>query len=150
MYDPNFLKGIPIKNRHNDELLWAYTEVYEWSTAKGVKPLLHKMDNENPKEVEAFIKDKQKVKLQYVTPGRHCPPAKKGVQTYKTVFQSVMTALLKEFPIAYWCSLVPHRLTCVPTLRGQTDRIQSCLHGQQWRVSIILMQRLLLCHKHKF
>ena len=49
----------------------------------------------------------QKTALQYTAPDRHCHPAEKAVQTYKATFKSVIASLPKNFPIAYWCHLLP-------------------------------------------
>ena len=38
---------------------------------------------------------------------RHCAPAEKAVQTYKSVFKSVTASLPANFPISYWCHLIP-------------------------------------------
>ena len=38
IFDSNFIKGVPIKSRHKDELLRAYQVVYKWCEARGVKP----------------------------------------------------------------------------------------------------------------
>ena len=65
IFDPNFIKGAPIKSRHKEELLRARQEVYKWYEARGFKPQLHKMDNETSKDIEGFIVGQQKVKLQY-------------------------------------------------------------------------------------
>ena len=40
IYDPNFIKGIPIKSRKKEELLKAYEQVYEWCEQQGFKPQL--------------------------------------------------------------------------------------------------------------
>ena len=55
IFDPNFIKGVPIKSRHKEELLRAYQKLYKWYDARGVKPQLHKMDNDTSKEVEDFM-----------------------------------------------------------------------------------------------
>ena len=52
IYDPNFTKGISIKNRKKEELLKAHEQVYEWCERRGFKPQLQKMDNETSKDVE--------------------------------------------------------------------------------------------------
>ena len=59
IYDPNFIKGIPIKSRKKEELLKAYEQVYEWCERRGFKPQLHKMDNDTSKYVEDFIASQQ-------------------------------------------------------------------------------------------
>ena len=38
IYDPNFIKGIPIKSRKKEELLKAYQEVYAWCEQQEFKP----------------------------------------------------------------------------------------------------------------
>ena len=64
------------------------------------------MDNETSAEVEAFIKE-QNTDVQYTAPGRHCAPAEKAVQTYKSCFKSTTASLPPDFPISYWCRLLP-------------------------------------------
>ena len=71
IFDPNYIKGKPIKSRHSSELLKAYREVYQWCESRGFKPILHCMDNETSKEVENFIQSQQ-TDLQYSPPGCHC------------------------------------------------------------------------------
>ena len=55
VFDPNYIKSVPIRNRSKSELLRAYTKVYAWLTARGYRPLLHKLDNETSRDVEAFV-----------------------------------------------------------------------------------------------
>ena len=106
IYDANCIKGIPVKSRHSSELLRAYQTIYKWCERRGFKPSLHRLDNETSQEVEDFIAT-QKTDMQYSAPGRHCAPAEKAVQTYKACFKSTTASLPPEFPIAYWCRLLP-------------------------------------------
>ena len=55
IFDPNYIKSVPICNCSKEELLRAYTKVYAWLTAQGYRPLLHKLDNETSRDVEAFV-----------------------------------------------------------------------------------------------
>ena len=55
VFDPNFIKGVPIKSRNKEELLRAYQIVYKWCEARSIKLQLQKMDNETSQEVEEFI-----------------------------------------------------------------------------------------------
>ena len=105
IYDPNYIKGIPIKSRHRSDLLSAYQSVYKWCKSRGFKPTLHRIDNETSKDVEDFI-DKQSARVQYTEPGRHCAPAERAVLTYKSCFKSMIAFLPPDFPIAYWCRLL--------------------------------------------
>ena len=104
VYGANFVKGVPVKSRHRQELLRAYEEIYKWCTVQGFKPQLQKMDNETSKDVEEFI-ESQKANVQYAAPGSHCPPAEKTVQTYKACFKSTTASLPDKFPGGYWCRL---------------------------------------------
>ena len=63
------------------------------------------MDNETSADVENFIKS-QDTNVQYSSPGSHCKPAERAVQTYKCCFKSMMASLPAAFPIAYWCRLL--------------------------------------------
>ena len=40
IYDPNFIKSIPIESRKKEDLLKAYQEVYKWCEQRGFKPKL--------------------------------------------------------------------------------------------------------------
>ena len=86
VYDPNYIKGIPIKSRKKEELMRAYQKVYKWCTLRGCKPKLHKLDNETSKEVEEFIAE-QNAKQQYTPPDMHqTNPVERAIQTYKSVY----------------------------------------------------------------
>ena len=56
---------------------------------------------------EDFIVGQQQTTLQYTALDRHCDPAEKAVKTYKATFKSILASLPKNFPIAYWCHLLP-------------------------------------------
>jgi hypothetical protein len=103
VYDPNYIKSVPIKNRFKEELLRAYTEVYAWLTTRGYRPLLHKLDNKTSHNVEAFFVAEQ-VKIQYMPPDMHCTnPAKHAVQMWKNHFTASIASILSSFPIVNWC-----------------------------------------------
>jgi hypothetical protein len=63
------------------------------------------MDNGTSVEVEGFIKELNR-DVQYTAPGRHCAPAEKAVQTYKSCFKSTPAPLPLDFPISDWCRLL--------------------------------------------
>jgi hypothetical protein len=103
VYNPNYIKSIPIKNRSKEELLQAYTEVYAWLAARGYRPLLHKLDNKTSCNVEAFIAAEQ-VKIQYTPPDMHrTNPAKRAIQMWKNHFTAGIAGIPSLFPIANWC-----------------------------------------------
>jgi hypothetical protein len=105
IFDPNYIKSVPIRNRSKEELLRAYTEVYAWLTARGYRPLLHKLDNETSRDVEAFVAAEQ-VKIQYTPPDMHRNnPAERAVRTWKNHFTAGIAGIPPSFPIANWCRL---------------------------------------------
>ena len=106
IYDANYIKGVPIKNRTHKEFLRAYQEVYDELTKKGFKPKLHKLDNEKSVEVLEFVKS-QNVTYQLTPPEMHrTNPAEKAVQTWKNHFIAGLASLPQNFPIALWCHLI--------------------------------------------
>ena len=65
VYDANFIASVPIKNRTKEELLCAYQVTYNYLTARGFKPRLHKMDNETSHNFKTFVAS-QNTNLQYI------------------------------------------------------------------------------------
>ena len=83
IFDPNFIKGVPLKSRKKEELLHAYKEVYSWCESRGFKLQSHKMDNETSKDAEDFIASQQ-TSEQYTPLDMHrTNPAERALQTYK-------------------------------------------------------------------
>ncbi len=81
--------------------------MYAWLTARGYRPLLHKLDNETSHDVEAFIAAEQ-VKIQYMPLDMHCTnPAKRTVWTWKNHFTAGITGVSSLFLIANWCQITP-------------------------------------------
>ena len=107
IFDPNFIKRIPLKSGKKEELLRAYKEVYSWCKSRGFKPQLHKMDNETSKYVKDFI-EIQQTSQQNTPPYIHrTNPAKRSLQTYKSCIKSTIAFLPPTFPITLWCNLLP-------------------------------------------
>jgi hypothetical protein len=105
IYDANYIRLVPIKNRSKEELLRAYPETYDWLVQQGFKPQLHKLDNETSHEVDAFVSS-QHTHLQYTPPDMHrTNPAERAIRTWKNHFLVGIAGLLKLFPIANWCQL---------------------------------------------
>ncbi len=105
VYNPNYIKSVPIKNWSKGELLRAFTEVYTWLTARRYHPHLHKLDNETSHDVEAFFASEY-VKLQYCPPDMHrTNPVEQVVRTWRNHFTAGIAGILKSFSIAHWCHL---------------------------------------------
>ena len=126
VHDTNFVKGVPVKGRHRQELLRAYEDIYKWCTVRGFKSQLQMMDNETSNDVEDFI-ESQNAEVQYSAPGSHCSPAEKAVQTYKVCFNITMASLPDKCPIGYWCRLCEQVDLSVNMLRAcrQNSRLSA-------------------------
>ena len=68
--DGNYIKAYPIKSHHHSQLLKAYDDVYAFLQMQGYQPQLHKMYNENFKDVENFIAEQQ-AKVHYTRDNIH-------------------------------------------------------------------------------
>ena len=105
VYDANFIASVPIKNRTKEELLCAYQVTYNYLTARGFKPRLHKMDNETSHDVKTFVAS-QNTNLQYTPPDMHrTNSAERAIRTWNYHFSAGLASLPTSFPIANWCRL---------------------------------------------
>jgi hypothetical protein len=103
IFDANFVKSVPIKSRSKEELLRAYRLVYAYLIAQGVKPQLHKMENEMSHDIKTFIRE-ENTHLQYTPPDIHCSNlAEREICTWKNHSLSGIAGLPKTFP--NWCHL---------------------------------------------
>ena len=85
----------------------AYKKIYSYLEARGLKPKLHKLDNETSADVEEFI-TAQQAKYQYAPPDiRWSNSAEKGFQTYKNHLTAGIARLPDDSPIAFWDRLTP-------------------------------------------
>ena len=70
VYDANAIIAYPLHNRTAKEMLDTYQDLYRKLTKCGVKPKLHKLDNEISKEVEDFVLEQQTA-IKYTPPDMH-------------------------------------------------------------------------------
>ena len=97
IYDANYVEGIPIKNRTENEFLRTYKETYAKLTNKGYRPKFHKIDNECLKAIEAFI-DTKNTKLQFAPPVIHQQnAAERAVRTWKNQFILALPVYLRNY-----------------------------------------------------
>eukprot|EP00957_Ditylum_brightwellii_P208657 15358398-Ditylum_brightwellii.AAC.1 len=76
-------------------------------TKRGYKLKLHKLDNKSSRDLQQRIQAQQ-TKLQFTPPKMYCTnAAEKTMQTWKNHFLSGLSSLPSDFPITYWCRLVP-------------------------------------------
>ena len=115
--DVNYIQGIPIKSRKTAELIRACDEGYTELKRCGFEPVLHRIDNETSRALEAAIKEKQ-LGYETVPPGNHRRnPAERAIQTYKSHFISVLNGVDDGFPEGAWDYLIPQTNMTLNMLR---------------------------------
>ena len=70
-YKTNAILVKPIANVNNRSIFAAYKEMFESLTAKGYKPKMNVMDNQETKNIKKFLTEKE-CDLQLVEPHNHC------------------------------------------------------------------------------
>ena len=55
-YDANAILGEPMKSRTENEIVRAFTSLDEYLVARGLKPRWHRLDNECPATLKAYMK----------------------------------------------------------------------------------------------
>ena len=94
IYDTNGIIVRPMKNRSTSEHIHVYTETFDFLQNKGLRPAIHKMDNECTQALRDIIVNVNKNKLQLVPPYDHrTNPAEKCIDTFKCHFISGINAM---------------------------------------------------------
>ena len=68
--DANAILAVPIKNRNESSLVEAYNQIYDKLSFAGLKPIVQICDNECPRALKNFLKQKS-ITLQLVPPYDH-------------------------------------------------------------------------------
>ena len=109
-FDSNAILAEPIKSRNAAHLVEGYDACYNLLKKAGIKPILHRLDNEVSKELIASIEEKD-LKYQLATPHDHRNNyAERAIQTFKNHFISIMNGCDTNFPHQLPTTLVvpPH------------------------------------------
>ena len=115
--DANAILAVPIKNRNESSLVEAYNQIYDKLSFAGLKPIVQICDNECPRALKNFLKQKS-ITLQLVPPYDHrTNPAEKAIGTFKSHFLSGLASLPPTFPLHLWDRLVDHATTTLNLLR---------------------------------
>jgi hypothetical protein len=89
-------------DRTSGEMIRAHQSLIDRLKARGIRPKHHVLDNECSDDFKAIIK-KNQMTYQLVPPhDNRCNVAKKGIQTFKAHFVSILCGADKEFPLHLW------------------------------------------------
>jgi hypothetical protein len=105
--DSNAIQVKATKNRSAGEMIRAYLILVNCLCNAGVTPKMHILDNECSEEFKTQIR-KNNMTFQLVPPHDHRRNiAKKNIQTFKGHFISILCGTDKDFPLHFWCRLLP-------------------------------------------
>ena len=108
-----------MKNRSSMETIKVYKEIYRYLELRGMKPCLHKLDNEVSETLKEFIVGEAWCKLQLAPPHIHRHnSAEREIITFKDHFIAGLASTDPDFPTSLWCWLLPHAKTILNLMRA--------------------------------
>ena len=117
-YDSNSVHPIPIKNRSAESILNAYQLVHSKLVKAGLKPKLHRLDNECSDILKDFMHE-QEEDFQLVPPGNHRRnSAERAIRTFKNHFIAGLASTDPNFPLNLWDRLIEQAYITLNLLRG--------------------------------
>ncbi len=117
-FDSNSIHPVPIKNRTAESILEAYKLIHGKLTKAGLKPKLHRLDNECSQLLKDFMISEQE-DYQLVPPGLHRRnSAERAIRTYKNHFIAGLSSTDPNFPLNLWDRLVEQSYITLNLLRG--------------------------------
>ncbi len=121
-YDSNSIGAVAIKNRTGPSILAAYHQVYNKLVNAGLKPQLHKLDNECSTALKDFFHEdfhEEAIDFQLVPPGVHWRiAAERAIRTFKNHLIAGLCSTDIDFSLHLWDFLLPQCLLTLNLLRG--------------------------------
>ena len=100
--DSNAILLRPIKNRSTAKLTKSLTSIHQTLTDGGCKPKYHRMDNEYPKELKHFLRNKH-IDVQLTPPHDHrANTAECSICTTKNHILAGWASMHNDFPMHLW------------------------------------------------
>ena len=117
-YDSNSIHPVPIKNRLAESILEAYKQVHSKLIKAGLKPKLHRLDNECSQILKDFMTEEQE-DYQLVPPGTHRRnSAERAIRTFKNHFIAGLASTDPNFPLNLWDRLIEQSYITLNLLRN--------------------------------
>ena len=92
-YDSSAILTEPLKSRSKAELLRAFTKCLQHLSSQGLRPALHIIDKECPKDLKNYIRNAGAT-LQLATPNMHqTNAAKKAIDVWKCYFMAGLSTV---------------------------------------------------------
>jgi hypothetical protein len=133
-FDSNSILATPIKNRTKKSLIAGYKECLRQLTKAGIKPILHRLDNEISKDMIAEIELRQ-MDYQIASPGDHrLNFAERAIQTFKNHFIAVLHGCDPQFPANQWDRLIPQAVMTLNMVRPSRINPKLSAYNQLWGI----------------
>jgi hypothetical protein len=117
-YDSNSILVEPMRSRTGPCILAAFTVLHARLVAAGLRPQLHRLDNECSAALKTFLRDSD-IDFQLVPPGLHRRnAAERAIRTFKNHFIAGLCSVDKHFPLHLWDKLLPQAELTLNLLRG--------------------------------
>ena len=105
-YDSNSIMARPLKSREAQQILEAFQSCYNVLRRAGLKPKLHRLDNECSAILKEFMQTEE-IDCQLVPPGIHRRnAAERAIRTFKNHLIAGLSSTHPDFPIAQWDRLL--------------------------------------------
>ena len=117
-YDSNSILVVPMRSRTGPCILAAVQVIHARLVAAGLRPQLHRLDNECSAALKTFLRDSD-IDFQLVPPHLHRRnAAERAIRTFKNHFIAGLCSVDQHFPLHLWDKLLPQADLTLNLLRG--------------------------------
>jgi hypothetical protein len=132
-FDSNSILAVPIKNRRKHSLIQGYQQCLGELTRAGIKPILHRLDNEISNDMIAEIEQRSMDYYQIAAPGDHrLNFAERAIQNFKNHFVSVLHGCDPQFPVNQWDRLLPQTVMTLNMVRPSRLNPKLSAYNKLW------------------
>ncbi|KAI2502091.1 Reverse transcriptase (RNA-dependent DNA polymerase) [Fragilaria crotonensis] len=129
-YDSNSILVAPMRSRTGPCILAAFQTIHARLVAAGLRPQLHRLDNECSVALKTFLRDAE-IDYQLVPPRLHRRnAAERAIRTFKNHFIAGLCSVDKNFPLHLWDKLLPQAELTLNLLRGSRLNPKLSAHAQ--------------------
>ena len=129
-YDSNSILVEPMRSRTGPCILKAFKLLHARLVTAGLRPQLHRLDNECSAALKQFLKE-EAIDYQLVPPGVHRRnAAERAIRTFKNHFIAGLCSVDKDFPLHLWDKLLPQAELTLNLLRGSRINPKLSAHAQ--------------------
>ncbi|KAI2506705.1 Reverse transcriptase (RNA-dependent DNA polymerase) [Fragilaria crotonensis] len=129
-YDSNSILVAPMRSRTGPCILAAFQGLHARLVAAGLRPRLHRLDNECSVALKQFLVAED-IDFQLVPPGMHRRnAAERAIRTFKNHFIAGLCSVDKNFPLHLWDKLLPQAELTLNLLRGSRINPKLSAHAQ--------------------